>query len=197
MTALVLLGRHRTGKDTMANLLEFAYNRVINVKFSALSKRLVASALDLPYSATEDRHFRSEYCATKTFGVETDLSILDLLNVLYYGMESDTEAASRMVSAGIKYALTVAEGAYHPVFTDIRRQLELDAVLERYPNCKIVRLTKEGEELQAPEAGDEQLQYLFDYISFARGSEVHTIERQAGDSPSQTFTLLKEILQWS
>jgi hypothetical protein len=181
----------------MANLLEVSYAGVVNVKFSALSKRLVASALDLPYRATEDRDFRTEFCATRTFGVETDLSILDLLNVLYYGMESGTEAGSRMVQAGIKYALAIAKYSRYPVFTDIRRQLELHAVLECYPNCKIVRLIKEGEELQEPEAGDEQLQYLYDYVSFTRNRKVATIERKAGDSQATTFNKLQEILQWS
>jgi hypothetical protein len=131
--ALVLLGYHGVGKDTLCTLLQSRFSDVGNIKFGSLNKRLVAEVFNLCPSYLEDRDFRATFDCMKTFGYTgCKLSLIDLLDVLFQGMQSSTPAAANLSAACHRYALEQAKEYELPVFTDIRNWSEIQAVLDNF-----------------------------------------------------------------
>jgi hypothetical protein len=131
--ALVLLGYHGIGKDTIARMVETDYKGVGNVKFGALNKRMVAEIFNFCPSYLENHDFRSTFDCMETYGIGGQkLSPLDLLNVMFSGMQADTSAARNLSSACHAYTLQVAEAYALPVFTDIRNMSEMEAVADKF-----------------------------------------------------------------
>lgn len=120
--AIVLLGYSGVGKDTtFAVLNQLLQGSLTNAKFSLLPKQLVADILGVPVQQIEDRRVREDKCI---YG----LSPNDILTVLFRGCTDD------MTKAHLDYAFDNIDNTKIPVFTDIRRFNEANAVNERYNN---------------------------------------------------------------
>ena len=193
---IILLGRHGAGKDTMAHLLSVIYNGVYNAKFSEFSKRFVSSALDIPVSYLNDRVKREEISATGTFGFTSDLTALDMLNVLFHGSLSDTPEAKRFCEAGIRFVLGKSEFYPRVVFTDIRRLQEAKAVLQYYEKVTVVVLVDEDALGILPEPSDENLPALIAMLYENERVDIHALNRQTTDTPSDTFVKLQTLINW-
>lgn len=190
--AIVLLGAHGVGKDTMADLLFNTRKGVENIKFSEFSKRFVASAISVPYSYLNTGQFRKSYRVASYFGFGSPLTPLDILNVLFQGMASGSESGKRMIDAGIDYAITKADASFLPVFTDIRRQAEYDAVVDNFGKDNTIVVLLQREQAQAVEEGDEGLLELEEHITQTQTLAI--ITRRTGASVKETFTLLDNYL---
>lgn len=134
LDAIVLLGYSGVGKDTTFAALDSLCPHVFtNVKFGRLAKELTAKAFDIDVSELEDKELRKQgrhnWCG---------LSPLDLLTVLYRGITPE------LTKAHISYALMSVNQDYIPVFTDIRRHEEAEAVKQTYSNVSWVYLWGSG-----------------------------------------------------
>jgi len=193
---IILLGRHGAGKDTMAHLLSVKYSGVYNAKFSEYSKRFVASALDIHVSYLNDRVKREEISATGTFGFTSDLTALDMLNILFHGSLSDTPEAKRFCEAGIRFILGKSEFYPRVVFTDIRRLQEAEAVLQYYEKVTVVVLINKNSIGTQLEPSDANLPALVDKLQNNERVNMHTLYRTATDIPSDTFVKLQTLINW-
>jgi hypothetical protein len=151
----VLLGYSGVGKDTLASLLEreFTGCSIIIIKFSCLTKQLVAKLWGVDPSLLENKQWRA---ATHYIvdGHPIKLTPMDLLSALYHGAPF-----SNLSLANIEVALASIKPGSFPVFTDIRRQLELDAVL-RFWQPRIVWLSRPN---VGPGPNDHELVELVRY----------------------------------
>jgi hypothetical protein len=131
--ALVLLGNHGAGKDTVANALMSRYKGFENIKFGSLCKKIVAEAFDIDPAVTEHRVNRTISGIMTTFGIfGNSLCALDMLNVLFEGSKGNSQAAVNFREASIQYAMHRANLALVPIFTDVRREQEMEAVVAAY-----------------------------------------------------------------
>jgi len=151
--SLVLLGYSGAGKDTLASLLEREFPGCSIVKFAALIKKLVAKLWGVDPSLLEDKQWR---LATHFIldGHPIKLTPMDLLSALYHGAPH-----SNLALANIEVALASIPAGSFPVFTDIRRQLELDAVF-RFFQPRIVWLSRPN---VGPGPNDHELLNLVHY----------------------------------
>jgi len=152
--SLVLLGYSGAGKDTLASLLEREFpGCTITIKFSCLTKQLVAKLWGVDPCMLENKQWRS---ATHYIfdGHPIKLTPMDLLSALYHGA-----LHSNLALANIEVALASIPPGSFPVFTDIRRQLELDAVL-RFYQPRIVWLVRPN---VGPGPNDHELLELVRY----------------------------------
>lgn len=182
---LVLLGHHGVGKDTLCGMMQAARPGVVNAKFGALNKRFVAEMLNVGPSALEDREWRSGHNLMQTFGVPNQsLSPLDLLNVLYQGLQSSSPSADRLRAAHTAYTLQKAKEGKLAVFTDVRNEHEMLAIYTEF-NPVVIYIR---DNLVPPSEGDENVQSLAK--SFANG-ELWRVPGQ----PLQTLAALVHLLK--
>jgi hypothetical protein len=148
MKAIILLGSHGAGKDTIANELIARHPKVFcNVKFSTLLKKITANAFYTTTARLEEKKWRNEI---KNFGV----SPLNVLNALFYGYSYVPELAEAIIDYGIS---SIPKHAT-PVFTDIRRVGELEAVYKNYEkdNVYLLRVLRD---LSTPDGTDTYVNY--------------------------------------
>jgi hypothetical protein len=147
MKAIVLLGYRKAGKDSIFKELAKKY-RVYNAKFASMGKTTVANICGVPLLCLEDRNWREEEFINNT-------SPRQLLDALFYLGEHD-EAYSEAVH---NYCLDNIPSDYIPVFTDVRRKLELEAIYKKYNPCEVGVhfVTREGLE---PAKADAELASL-------------------------------------
>jgi len=144
VNAIVLLGYSGVGKDTIANLLISQYANLVNVKFSGLTKDLLASAFRVPrdWLDGQDREPKWREQNLRLHGVEIGITPLDLLVTLYRGAGK----YDKLHQANIKYALDSIPTGAIPVFTDVRRSAEMCAVYEKYgvEETQVIYLSRSG-----------------------------------------------------
>lgn len=127
---LVILGNTGTGKDPLANGLVNRFTGVKNVKFSEMTKVLLAQLFRVPRAYLEDKEWRTTKMTIG--GVDTNVTPLKILNALYFGAQQ-----SSLHQDNLRWvAREVAES--FPVFTDIRRVSEFSAI--RSLNPLVIRL---------------------------------------------------------
>lgn len=134
--ALVLLGYSGIGKDTIFREINASFpSCAINVKFSALSKRLVADAFGVGSYTLEDKEFRSTYKYTNF----VPLTPMDLITVLFKG----SEQVPAFIQAGMDYVSLQLDAACGdvPVFTDVRRHAELEFIRDKFTRVDFVALS--------------------------------------------------------
>lgn len=141
--ALVLTGYSGVGKDTLANLLAARYCGITIHKFSGFTKSLVASALSVPKSYLEDKHWRTTHSFGKDWDLESHFSPLDLLALLFQATELNTPEAQRLKALNVEYCTKLALHCHKPIFTDVRRELEMSAVQDHFQTT-VVHLTRDG-----------------------------------------------------
>lgn len=132
--AIVLLGYSGVGKDTLFKEFDKKYSNVHNAKFSLHPKSVVADLVGVDLAFMEDRNAR------KTLMTAYGLSPLDLLNALFCYADNMPEFVQRTIDLCIN---SIPENKV-PVFTDIRRSLELYTVCETYEEVLVFRLYREG-----------------------------------------------------
>lgn len=150
--SIVLLGNSGAGKDTTYAALDVANpTKYYNAKFALLSKTITAKVFNLEVRELEDKELRTK--PSKTYA---GLSPLDLLTVLYKGITPSLEQAH------VHFLLSIIPDGKIPVFTDIRREHELMAVLQNYKHTVIIKLESDT----APEGvNDGEISALYpDYI---------------------------------
>lgn len=150
--SIVLLGNTGAGKDTTFVALNVANpTKYYNAKFALLSKTITAKVFNLEVRELEDKELRTK--PSKTY---SGLSPLDLLTVLYKGITPSLEEAH------VHFLLDLIPDGKIPVFTDIRREHELMAVLRNYEHTIIIKLESDT----APEGeNDGDISSLYpDYI---------------------------------
>lgn len=159
--ALVLLGYSGVGKDTMANML-CKTSGCVNSKFGELPKRLACNLLTLPYSRDLVESKANRESAVAGF---YGLSLMDVLTVLYKGSQD-----SEPMLKAIRQFTFDKIGADVPIFTDVRRQTELDAINERYQPL-VIRLVRSDVGLGV---NDSQLDELeADVIFYLSPGDIH------------------------
>lgn len=120
--AIVLLGYSGVGKDTaFAELNNRRRGKYTNVKFGLLAKTLVANILGIQVQQLEDRQLRESK-------VIYGLSPNEILTVLFRG------CTPALTEAHLSYAFDNLDDDKLPVFTDVRRWNEAEAINERYSN---------------------------------------------------------------
>lgn len=150
--SIVLLGNSGAGKDTTYAALDVANpTKYYNAKFALLSKTITAKVFNLEVRELEDKELRAK--PSKTYA---GLSAIDLLTVLYKGITPSLEQAH------VHFLLSIIPDGKIPVFTDIRREHELMAVLKNYSHTVIIKLESDT----APEGeNDGDISSLYpDYI---------------------------------
>ena len=177
--ALVLLGYSGVGKDTIANLLITDDKRKVNVKFSALTKRLIERAFDYPTGALEDKQQRVEPLELNRELYE--LNAMDLLTALF------TSGNSRVEQAGLTYALRSIKPGQFPVFTDVRRRQEAYAIAYNF-NPLVLYLVRDD---IFPSVNDSGIHFIYD--CFAKSS-IHATINLVKDKPELTVETIKLLL---
>jgi ribose 1,5-bisphosphokinase PhnN len=128
MKALVLLGSHGSGKDTVANSLIVKYpGSFYNAKFSKLLKEITANAYYTNTKQLENKTWRN------TPGMYR-VSPLDVLNALFYGSTHVQNLAESILDSCIS---SIPLDTI-PIFTDIRRDKELQKVLEVFGEEEVI-----------------------------------------------------------
>lgn len=132
--AVILLGYHGVGKDTLANRLIKDNSAFVNIKMSKMYKDLLQHTLGLTEAEINGtdlakvREAPISICANIGEELNFPFSALDILNLLFQGSRVD----SRFVDSHVTYALdSIPEGKI-PVFTDIRRIEEYEAVCRNF-----------------------------------------------------------------
>jgi hypothetical protein len=147
ITALVLLGVSGAGKDTIAS----HFPNSSNIKFSALTKILVARAFGVEEEKLEDKEWRNT-SSLSINGEQIFLSAFDLLSALYHGAPS-----TRLAQANIEWAMKQAKASTFPIFTDVRRVLEMKAVVEAFTPL-VILLSRPG---ATPTTNDKDIMKVF------------------------------------
>lgn len=126
--AIVLIGNSGVGKDTVANMLIRDYPGVfVNVKFSSLTKAIFAQ---LGFTEAQVNGTDKEKVREQTLVIndkETGVSLLDLLVSLFHGSHK-----TNLHRANITWALNSIPSGSIPIFTDVRRADEMQAVRKNY-----------------------------------------------------------------
>jgi len=122
VNALVLLGVSGSGKDTIAS----QFPSSTNIKFAALTKEIVARVWGVDADKLEDKEWRNE-SSLLIGGKQISLSPFDLLSALYHGAPY-----TKLSKANIELAIEKAKASSFPIFTDVRRVLELEAVVQHF-----------------------------------------------------------------
>jgi hypothetical protein len=149
INALVLLGFSGAGKDTIAS----HFPNSSNIKFSALTKNLAARVFGVEADKMEDKEWRNT-CSLSLNGEQISLSAFDLLSALYHGAPS-----TRLAQANIEWAMKQAKASTFPIFTDVRRVLEMKAVVEAFTPL-VVLLSRPG---ATPTANDKEIMKAFEW----------------------------------
>jgi hypothetical protein len=135
--SIVLLGYSGAGKDTLTQLLLDKYpGKFANVKFSALTKSLLGLIGFTP-EQLDGRDVAKVREQTLTIdNKSTGVSLLDLLATLFHGARK-----TNLHRANIKWALDNIPANVVPVFTDVRRIAEYEALLRKFPNPLIISIS--------------------------------------------------------
>lgn len=176
--SIVFLGEHGSGKDTLGNYICEIVNNAGIVKFGLLGKQLTAKAFEVPLELLEDKDKRKEIALYQ-------LSPLTFLNLLFQAGQLDTPEAKALRESYVTNALNRAFAFDFPVFTDIRRQEELDAVKTKY-NPLVILLATEFSFVGAP--GDEYIEQMY----FNNKNEIHFVLQTVG---LKTLENTKETLR--
>jgi hypothetical protein len=145
--SLVLLGVGNSGKDTVYQKFANLQPNSVNIKFSSFSKHLLGWLMGIPQDYFENKELRTQYKVALdnlegSFEYRSPVCLLDLVNALYFG----GERVPTLLQAGVEYAHAQVTPDCFPVFTDIRRQHELDSVLQKYtPLVVLLKRTAEQE----------------------------------------------------
>lgn len=131
-TALVLMGASGVGKDTYYNMINERYSNVCNAKFTLLGKTLLSNALNAPLSLMDDKDWRNTPLKSM------ELTPLDLLLALYQGSLHYPPFSK----GNIKYTLDSIPPDVFPVFTDVRRMPEAEAICDAYPAAVFIHLRR-------------------------------------------------------
>lgn len=124
--AIVLLGYRNAGKDSVCKELQRQYPGVFhNAKFGAANKQLAANLLMVDSLKFEDKKWRG---STFVGGSHFEFTPLDLLNSLFL-LSDNHEGMQKQIDA---YCLDIILENTIPVFTDVRRERELNKVFERF-----------------------------------------------------------------
>lgn len=142
--AIVLLGYHNIGKDTLANRLVEEYPQFVNTKFSALSKLLIYTATGVDCNDKKAREL-----PIGLNNINTNLSAIQLLNALFLASNHEPSLAK----ANIEFAINSISKGKIPVFTDVRRVAEMQAVSAHFIPLVIVLYDKDVK----PGESDEQI----------------------------------------
>lgn len=183
---LVLLGFHGVGKDTMFRMMEArSHGGLVNAKFGAFNKRLVAEILNVSPNYLEEEPWRSQFNVMQTYGIDgCSLSPLDLVNVLFYGLQNNTKAAANLRQAYVAYTLSLAKNAKVAVFTDVRNQHEMEVIKDNFDPI-VVYLWDTN---VSPGEGDENVQELAEQHAQVR------LHRTAG-RPMLTYSELTQLIE--
>ena len=174
--AIVLLGEHNTGKDTLGNFLVSIVPGAGIVKFGGLNKYLVARMFDKSVESMEDKTERQQK-------VIHELSPLTMLNLLFQAGQLETPEAEALRKSYRINAITAAASVEFPIFTDIRRQEELNEVKARYNPFVVFLFAKVGFQ---GKSGDEFVRQMWlenDYDWGVHTVGIHSVEH------SQRFLL--------
>lgn len=122
---LVLLGYSGAGKDTIASALSSLYpGLTANVKFSELTKRIIANLYGVEYEKLNDKDWRS----TAPLSIDSTLTRvtpLDLLTALFKG-----SPGTQLHQENIEFALSRIPQHTLPIFTDVRRTHEFHCITQ-------------------------------------------------------------------
>lgn len=167
--AIVILGYSDVGKDSaFAALDKRNPNKFTNVKFGAYAKLLTAKAFDISPQVLEDKNKRNE---TNEYG----LSPMDMLTALFKGCDSS------LTKAHIAYAFNSIQPQLIPVFTDVRRSVEADAIDKSFVSPLYIWLVSPSVE---PSVNDTEI------MSIARNHFAYIIVRITPDLTAETIEVL-------
>lgn len=183
MNALVLLGYSKSGKDTIANLLSQKYVGVVNAKFSLLTKEILSRLFKVPVSMMEDRQWRSTALLEHN-GQRINLTPMDLLTALFHGAPK-----CNLGKANVAYTLQQVQGLF-PVFTDVRRLYEWNAILEHYRPLVILLENKQTEEGE----NDGEIKQVWEEARTTADIKSCCIEILPTHTPETTFAQILNIL---
>jgi hypothetical protein len=178
INALVLLGFSGAGKDTIAS----HFPSSSNIKFSALTKLLVARAFGVEEEKLEDKEWRNT-SSLFISGEQISLSAFDLLSALYHGAPS-----TRLAQANIEWAMKQAKASPFPIFTDVRRVLEMKAVVEAFTPL-VVFLSRQGVK---PAANDKDIRKVFEWCC---KQPIVAVTLDNSFSVEQTTEQIKALIQ--
>lgn len=122
LKSIVLLGYRNAGKDSVCRYLQEHFEQQFyNAKFGAYNKSIAAQLMRVPVSFMEDKEWRNQ-------PLIDDITALDILNSLFYLSEHSTALQNKIHNT----CLSNIPDNLIPVFTDVRRQTELNKVLEKF-----------------------------------------------------------------
>jgi hypothetical protein len=183
--ALVLLGVRNSGKDTLAKLFveKAAPGSVRICKFCELTKSLVAAAFAVPVSDLENKELRTLPLNPALMG---DLSLLDLLDALFFATELPKPSCKRLAEANRIFCRELAKRAEAEllIFTDIRREEEAKVVLQTFPYTA-VHLHRSG---CKPAPTDSYIQDASNLL------EAQHLSIRASETPQETYARLQALL---
>lgn len=154
--AVVLLGYRNAGKDSVCKGLQERYTNIWNAKFGAYNKELVASFLKIPVSLFEDKDYRNRPWFD-------DFTPLDLLNAVFLFSNTNERLQQKIDD----HCLDSIPKGYLPVFTDVRRQRELEQVFNKYGEAHTVVFNLDPACAEESE-GDEELDELVESCTIER-----------------------------
>lgn len=138
--SLILAGFSGVGKDTLARMLTKDYPQVHNVKFSSLTKDIFANTFRVPRSWLDGLDSEPKWREQPLYaqGKLTKVTPYQLLASLLYG--GDRTGLNKL---SVDYALENIPKDSFPVFTDIRRPEEYEAVTKAGYNPLFIYLRRD------------------------------------------------------
>ena len=120
----VITGYSRAGKDSTADALTDLLDDSIRIKFAAPAKRAFEDWFDLPtYSLESERYKNACVVSPATGETNYNVSYLDVLRSAFYKWDEIYPGLT------VGKAMRNASSDANLLFTDIRKQIELDAVI--------------------------------------------------------------------
>lgn len=181
--AIVLLGFSGAGKDTHANMLVEECSGVVNAKFGAFNKHIVAKLFKVPPSMLDDHTWRTT-AKLVVDGRITQVTAFDLLTALFRGSKGTV-----IEQEHLKHTRSMV-GDCLPVFTDIRRVREFDAVLEDY-NPLVIYLSRND---VSQGANDFEIGEVWRYANGCPNVEPHILYVNDVETIEETHTRFRSLV---
>lgn len=181
--AIVILGYSGVGKDTLANMLAEDIAEVVNAKFGAFNKEIVATLFKVPATFLDDHEWRTT-AKLVVAGKISKVTAFDLLTALFRGSKG-----TPLEQEHLQHTLSLCKGCI-PVFTDIRRITEFDAVIENY-NPLVIYLSRAN---VVTGTNDHDIPEVWRYAQGCPRVITHLIYAPEEETPEQTYARFAKLV---